>query len=78
MTVFGYLEFCAEIRGYAGSQRLKKVEETIEKCFLAEVKYQTINTLSKGYKQRVCFAQSLDKLEEGLARIVRYTERHYG
>ncbi len=27
---------------------------------------------------RVCFAQSLDRLEEGLARIVRFTERHYG
>lgn len=27
---------------------------------------------------RVCFAQSQDRLEEGLARIVRYTERHYG
>jgi aspartate/methionine/tyrosine aminotransferase len=26
---------------------------------------------------RVCFAQSLDRLEEGLARIVRYTERHF-
>jgi aspartate/methionine/tyrosine aminotransferase len=27
---------------------------------------------------RICFAQSLTRLEEGLARIVRYTERHYG
>ena len=27
---------------------------------------------------RVCFAQSLTRLEEGLARIVRYTERRYG
>jgi aspartate/methionine/tyrosine aminotransferase len=27
---------------------------------------------------RICFAQSLERLEEGLARIVRYTERHYG
>ncbi len=27
---------------------------------------------------RVCFAQSLERLEEGLARIVRYTERHFG
>lgn len=59
MTVFGYLDFCAEIRGYAGSERSRKVNETIEKCFLREVKYQIINTLSKGYKQRVCFAQSI-------------------
>lgn len=59
MTVFGYLDFCAEIRGYAGRIRAVKVGETIEKCFLSEVKYQTISTLSKGYRQRVCFAQSI-------------------
>ncbi|MFC1798972.1 ATP-binding cassette domain-containing protein [Thermodesulfobacteriota bacterium] len=35
------------------------MNETIEKCFLPEVRYQIINTLSKGYKQRVCFAQSI-------------------
>ena len=27
---------------------------------------------------RICFAQSLERLEEGLERIVRYTDRHYG
>jgi aspartate/methionine/tyrosine aminotransferase len=27
---------------------------------------------------RICFAQSLERLEEGLRRIVRFTERHYG
>ena len=59
MTVFSYLDFCAEIRGFSGSGRKKKVEETIEKCFLSEVKFQGISTLSKGFKQRVCFAQSI-------------------
>ncbi len=59
MTVFGYLDFCAQIRGFSGNDRKNKVEETIEKCFLSEVKFQTVNTLSKGFKQRVCFAQSI-------------------
>ncbi len=59
MTVFRYLEFCAEIRGFYGNKRIHKVEETIDKCFLSEVKHQTITTLSKGFKQRVCFAQSI-------------------
>jgi len=59
MSVFQYLSFCAEIRGYRGINRKKKVAEGIEKCFLSEVKNQTVNTLSKGYKQRVCFAQSI-------------------
>jgi aspartate aminotransferase len=27
---------------------------------------------------RICFAQSHDRLEEGLRRIVRYVERHFG
>ncbi|RLB43351.1 MAG: ABC transporter ATP-binding protein [Deltaproteobacteria bacterium] len=59
MTVSSFLRFCAEIRGFKGRNKQKKVEEIIEKCFLSDVKYQSINTLSKGYKQRVCFAQSI-------------------
>lgn len=59
MTVYGYLDFCADIRGFSGSDRKRKVEETLEKCFLSDVRHQSISTLSKGYKQRVCFAQSI-------------------
>ncbi len=59
MTVFGFLKFCAEIRGFSGTALKKRVSQTIEKCFLANVQLQTIDTLSKGYKQRVSFAQSI-------------------
>jgi len=59
MTVRSFLEFCAEIRGFSGSIKSKKVDETIEKCFLKDVTYQPASTLSKGFKQRVCFAQSI-------------------
>ena len=59
MTVSSYLSFCAEIRGYIKSEKKAKVAETIEKCFLKKVEFQSIGTLSKGYKQRVCFAQSI-------------------
>ena len=59
MTVFRYLDFCAEIRGFTGPERARKIAETIDKCFLSEVKKRTIHTLSKGFKQRVCFAQSI-------------------
>ena len=59
MTVYGYLDFCAEIRGFTGSDRKKTVGKTIEKCFLSGVEYQSIGTLSKGFRQRVCFAQSI-------------------
>ncbi len=59
MTVYGFLDFCAQIRGFSGKDRKKKIEETIDKCFLSTVRHQTVSTLSKGYKQRACFAQSI-------------------
>ncbi len=59
MTVISFLDFCAEIRGLSGRDKKKRIEETLEKCFLSNVRYETVNTLSKGYKQRVCFAQSI-------------------
>ena len=59
MTVYGFLEFIAEVRGFSGKEKKNKVEEIIERCFLSDVKYQSISILSKGFKQRVCLAQSL-------------------
>jgi ABC-2 type transport system ATP-binding protein len=59
MTVSGFLGFIAEIRGYSGAERKRRVAETIERCFLSEVRFQGIGTLSKGFRQRVCFAQSV-------------------
>ena len=59
MSVGSYLTFCAEIRGFSGADKKRRVEQTLEKCFLGKVRHQAINTLSKGFKQRVCFAQSI-------------------
>jgi len=59
MTVSRYLDFCAEIRGFSGASKRQRLGETLERCFLAEVRHQVVNTLSKGFKQRVCFAQSI-------------------
>ncbi len=59
MTVSRYLNFCAEIRGFSGTAMTQRVGETLERCFLTNVSHQLVNTLSKGYKQRVCFAQSI-------------------
>jgi len=59
MKVIDYLNFCGQIRGFTKAALKRTVENTIEKCFLTTVKQQIINTLSKGYKQRVCFAQSI-------------------
>jgi ABC-2 type transport system ATP-binding protein len=59
MTVNRYLDFCAEIRGFSGAAKHRRVAETVERCFLSGVGRQAVSTLSKGYKQRVCFAQSI-------------------
>lgn len=59
MTVYGFLKFSAELRGLQGDTRRQAVNKAIELCFLENVLYQTIDTLSKGYKHRTCLAQSL-------------------
>jgi ABC-2 type transport system ATP-binding protein len=59
MTVKGFLEFTAELRGLRGNQKKNAVERVVELCFLQQVLRQSIDTLSKGYKHRTCLAQSL-------------------
>jgi ABC-2 type transport system ATP-binding protein len=59
MTVQGFLNFSAELRGIQGDARRKAVNHAVELCFLENVLYQSIDTLSKGYKHRTCLAQSL-------------------
>ena len=59
MPVIEFLSFVAEIRGFTGREKAQRIEETLGRCSLGDVRYQTINTLSKGFKQRVCFAQSI-------------------
>ncbi len=59
MTVHGFLSFAAELRGLHGDARRKAVSNAVDMCFLENVLYQTIDTLSKGYKHRTCLAQSL-------------------
>jgi ABC-2 type transport system ATP-binding protein len=59
MTVEGFLRFCGDLRGLRGGARRKAVQRAIELCFLENVRYQSIDTLSKGYKHRTCLAQSL-------------------
>jgi ABC-2 type transport system ATP-binding protein len=59
MTVRGFLNFAAELRGLAGAARKKAVNHVVELCFLDSVLHQSIDTLSKGYRHRTCLAQAL-------------------
>ena len=59
MTVYGFLRFTAEIRGLRGEARTQAVNRVVEMCFLGSVLHQSVETLSKGYRHRTCFAQSI-------------------
>ncbi len=59
MTVYGFLNFAAEIRGLRGEARKQAVKRVVEMCFLENVLHQSVETLSKGYRHRTCFAQSI-------------------
>jgi len=59
MTVKGFLEFAAELRGLQGAKRKQALNRVVELCFLGSVLRQSIDTLSKGYKHRTCLAQAL-------------------
>lgn len=59
MTVYGFLNFCAELSGLRKDDRKKAIHRVVEMCFLESVLYQSVDTLSKGYRHRTCFAQSI-------------------
>jgi ABC-2 type transport system ATP-binding protein len=59
MTVSEFLDFIATIRNYTGHEKQNRIEKIIETTSLESARRQTINTLSKGFRQRVGFAQAL-------------------
>lgn len=59
MTVRDYLAFVAEVRGFVGAAGAKRVADVIVQAKLEKVAGQTIETLSKGYRQRTAFAAAI-------------------
>ena len=59
MRVEEYLTFCAGIKGIKRSDTRKEVESAMEKLHITDMRRRLIRNLSKGYKQRVGFAQAL-------------------
>lgn len=59
MTVLEYLDFAAQLRGLEREGLKRAVDLVIEKTKLEEAVHKTIGTLSKGFRQRVGFAQAL-------------------
>ncbi len=59
MTVREYLMFAAQLKKVPKKERSEHVEEIMGKTGLCDVDKRLIRNLSKGYKQRVGFAQAL-------------------
>ncbi len=59
MTVIDYLDYAATLHGVPETERPARVREAVAKTELTEKATQLINTLSRGYRQRVGVAQSL-------------------
>lgn len=60
MTVQEFLNFIAEIRGFRDLlEKEEKIDRVCDLCRLNSVRHQSIETLSKGFKQRVGFAQAV-------------------
>ncbi|MGN1086039.1 MAG: ATP-binding cassette domain-containing protein [Porcipelethomonas sp.] len=59
MKVKEYLKFAAGIKGIKGAEKKAQVEDAMEKLKIKDMENRLIRNLSKGYKQRVGFAQAL-------------------
>ncbi len=59
MSVQGYLDFAARIKGVPRARRGAAVDRVLQLCGLARSRKRVIGQLSKGYRQRVGLAQAL-------------------
>ena len=59
MRVEEYLTFRSKLKGVSRTDRIKRVEYCLERCRLVTVRRRLINTLSKGYRQRVGLADAM-------------------
>lgn len=59
MRVEEYVTFRAKLKGVARRERIKHVDYCLERCRLKEVRRRLIQTLSKGYRQRVGLADAM-------------------
>jgi ABC-2 type transport system ATP-binding protein len=59
MQVEEFVRFAGKVRGLNGERLNYQIEKVLEETSLKTVRNQLIETLSKGYRQRTCLAQSL-------------------
>ncbi|NQV30345.1 MAG: ATP-binding cassette domain-containing protein [Candidatus Marinimicrobia bacterium] len=59
MGVRDYLNFIADVRKVTGADRTRAMDRVISVCGLSSVIHKDIHELSKGYRQRLGFAQAI-------------------
>ncbi len=59
MTILDYLEYVADLRGIKPEERIAKISKAIKRTNLQSKALNKIETLSKGFKQRVGVAQAI-------------------
>jgi ABC-2 type transport system ATP-binding protein len=59
MRVEEYLQYRAKLKGVDRAVRTKRIEYSLERCRIREVRRRLLGTLSKGYRQRVGLADTL-------------------
>ena len=59
MTVQGFLNFVAQIKGISAGDRASRIQTALEKTGLVDKRKTIIRKLSKGYRQRVGIAQAI-------------------
>ena len=59
MTTSAFLDFIAQVRGFSGAEKQKRIDQAVERVNLDVVLDQPIETLSKGFKRRVGLGQAI-------------------
>lgn len=59
MRVRAFLRFCGRMRGLAGKDLEAKFDLASERCSLGDVLEEDLDSLSKGFRRRVCLAQAI-------------------
>jgi ABC-type multidrug transport system, ATPase component len=59
MSARDFLAFVADVRGYSGAEKRRRLDRVADMVSLAEVYDRPIETLSKGFKRRVGLAQAM-------------------
>lgn len=59
MRVRAFLRFCGRMRGLSGKYLEAKFDLASERCSLGDVLEEDLDSLSKGFRRRVCLAQAI-------------------